>query len=499
MLFNSLQFFVFFPIVTAGYFVLPHRFRWFWLLAASCYFYMAFIPAFILILCFTITVDYFAGIFIEESQGKRRKMFLLASIFANVGALAFFKYFNFLNTNLAELAGLLHLNYPIPFLRIILPIGLSFHTFQSLAYTIEVYRGKQKAERKFGILALYVLFYPQLVAGPIERPQNLIHQFYEEHVFDYKRVTDGLKLMLWGFFKKMVIADRLAHLANPVFDHPHDYQGPLLLLGTIAFAYQIYCDFSGYTDIAIGAARVMGFRLMKNFDTPYCSKSISEMWRRWHISLSTWFRDYLYISMGGNRVPRWRWFINLFVTFVVSGFWHGANWTFIIWGGLHGFYLVFSIWTETFREKFNHVIGLDRVSWLLRFIQVASTFGLVCFAWIFFRANSLSDATYIITHLFSGYDPNTLGLILEQLKATLGTNFQLKILLPNLTPAQILFIVAVEVLFLELVQLFQRRLSLIQVVAAKPLLVRWSVYYVMIFFILLFGVFEQSKFIYFQF
>jgi D-alanyl-lipoteichoic acid acyltransferase DltB (MBOAT superfamily) len=479
--------------------MLPHRFRWLWLLAASCYFYMAFIPVFILILCFTITVDYFAGILIEESQGRRRKTFLMASIVANVGALAFFKYFNFFNTNLAEFAALFHLSYPIPFLRIILPIGLSFHTFQSLAYTIEVYRGHQKAERKFGILALYVLFYPQLVAGPIERPQNLIHQFTEEHSFDYKRVTDGLKLMLWGLFKKVVIADRLAHLANPVFDHPRDYQGPLLLLGTIAFAYQIYCDFSGYTDIAIGAARVMGFRLMKNFDTPYCSRSISEMWRRWHISLSTWFRDYLYISLGGNRVPRWRWFFNLFLTFVVSGFWHGANWTFIIWGGLHGLYLVFSIWTEKIRARIRHILGVDRVTFLEKFIQVSITFALVCFAWIFFRANNLPDAVYIGRHLFSGYDPASLGLMMEQVRATLGANFQLKILLPDLNPAQILLIVTCEVLFLELVQLFQRRMSLIQLVSERPFTVRWSIYYGMILFVLLFGVFEQSKFIYFQF
>jgi alginate O-acetyltransferase complex protein AlgI len=287
MLFNSLQFYFFFPIVTLTYFLIPHRFRWAWLLLSSCYFYMVFIPAYILILCFTIIVDYISGLLIEKTEGKRRKFFLLVSLVANVGALFFFKYINSLSAHLGALASWLHWNYPIQVLNIILPIGLSFHTFQSMAYTIEVYRGNQKAERHFGILALYVLFYPQLVAGPIERPQNMLHQFHEEHSFDYARVTSGLRLMLWGFFKKMVIADRLAYLANPVFNHPRDYPGPMLLLATLAFTYQIYCDFSGYTDIAIGAARVMGFTFMKNFDCPYCARSMSEFWRRWHISLST--------------------------------------------------------------------------------------------------------------------------------------------------------------------------------------------------------------------
>ena len=337
MLFNSFHFFFFFIIVTSLYFLFPHKFRWALLLAASCYFYMAFIPVYILILGFTIVIDYFAGIWLEKSEGKKRKYFLIASLIANIGVLAIFKYYNFLNNNLSDLLNSFGYNNSIPNLSIILPIGLSFHTFQAMSYTIEVYRGNQKAERNFGIYSLYVMFYPQLVAGPIERPQNLIHQFYEKHYFDYERVVEGLKLMLWGLFMKLVIADRLAIYVNAVYNNSAQHSGITLLVATVFFAFQIYCDFAGYSSIAIGAARVMGFNLMTNFNRPYFSTSISEFWKRWHISLSSWFKDYLYISLGGNRVSIPRWYLNLFIVFVISGLWHGANWTFIIWVRLMGF------------------------------------------------------------------------------------------------------------------------------------------------------------------
>ncbi len=301
MLFNSLEFVIFFPVVTLLYFLLPHRFRWLHLLAASCVFYMFFIPAYILILAFTIVIDYFAGILIENARGKSRKIFLATSLAANIGVLFVFKYYNFFSENLAQIASLLNVEYALPALSILLPVGLSFHTFQAMSYTIEVYRGNQKAERHFGIYALYVMFYPQLVAGPIERPQSLIHQFYERHDFDSNRVSNGLKLMLWGLFKKIVVADNLAVFVDAVYNQPRAWDGVNLIIATIFFAFQIYCDFSGYSDIAIGAAEVMGFKLMTNFNRPYHSKSISEFWKRWHISLSTWFRDYLYIPLGGNR------------------------------------------------------------------------------------------------------------------------------------------------------------------------------------------------------
>jgi len=306
MLFNSLTFAIFFPIVTGLYFLLPYRWRTWMLLLASCAFYMAFIPIYILILFVTILIDYAAGIYIEQSQGRKRKLWLIASIASTCLVLFVFKYFDFASQNLSALARFLDWNYPVKVLNIILPIGLSFHTFQSLSYVIEVYRGHQKAERRFGIYALYVMFYPQLVAGPIERPQNLLHQFDEDHHFDYDRTASGLRLMAWGLFKKIVIADRLAIYVNAVYATPREFSALQLLAATFFFAYQIYCDFSGYSDIAIGSARIMGFKLMTNFDRPYSAKSIGEFWRRWHISLSTWFKDYVYVSMGGSRVSRWR-------------------------------------------------------------------------------------------------------------------------------------------------------------------------------------------------
>src|SRR6266550_979853 len=379
MLFNSFTFLIFFPIVVAIYFAIPHRFRLAWLLAASCYFYMAFIPIYILILFFTIAVDYAAGILIENAEGRRRRLFLLMSIIANVGVLAIFKYFNFLNANARAIAEVFHWPYGVPALSVILPIGLSFHTFQAMSYTIEVYRGRHSAERNPGIFALYVMFFPQLVAGPIERPQNLLHQFYEKHEFEYDRVADGLRRMAWGLFMKVVIADRLADYANPVYNSPYNYGGLTFVVATIFFALQIYCDFAGYSHIAIGAAEVMGFKLMRNFNRPYLSRSISEFWSRWHISLSSWFRDYVYIPLGGNRAAMPRWYYNLFVTFLLSGLWHGANWTFVIWGALNGFYLISSLATRTVRERIASMTGLMRYPPVHAVVRVLVTFALTCF------------------------------------------------------------------------------------------------------------------------
>ncbi|MDD5593865.1 MAG: MBOAT family protein [Candidatus Margulisbacteria bacterium] len=487
MLFNSWQFGVFFVFITGLYFLLPQKYRWALLLTASCFFYMAFIPAYILILAATIIVDYFAGIYIERSKQPRRSLFLALSIVANVGFLAFFKYFNFLNDNIAFLARTIHWNYPISALFIILPIGLSFHTFQAMSYTIEVFRGKQKAERHFGIYALYVLFYPQLVAGPIERPQNLIHQFYEEHFFDYQRVADGLKLMVWGLFKKVVIADRLAILVNQVYNNPTDYTGLSLIIATVFFAFQIYCDFSGYSDIAIGAAQVMGFKLMDNFNRPYFSKSISEFWKRWHISLSSWFRDYFYISIGGNRVPRWKWQFNLFLTFLISGLWHGANWTYVLWGALNGFYLVFSLWTGEMRKRVIAFTGLAKMPVVYKAAQVTITFSLVCFAWIFFRARNVSEALYIATHIFDGLNNPWSVAAIKKSMAGLG--------FANVDYA----IAFASIGLMEYVHLIQRHGKIRAMFSEKPAWFRWAIYYVLVIWIILFGVFNQSQFIYFQF
>lgn len=402
MLFNSFNFLTFFVLVTTAYFLLPHRWRWVLLLAASCYFYMAFVPLFILILFFTITVDYIAGIAIEESEGKRRKLFLTLSILANIGVLFVFKYFNFFNQNIAELANFLNWNYSLESLSLILPIGLSFHVFQSLAYTIEVYRGNQKAERHLGIFALYVMFYPQLVAGPIERPQNLLHQFKENHYFDFSRIGRGLELMLYGYFKKLVIADNLAIYVNAAYSNPAEYSGLSIAIATVFFAFQIYCDFSGYSDIALGAAEVMGIRMMTNFRRPYFSRTIAEFWRSWHISLSTWFKDYVYVSLGGNHGSHLRVARNLMITFVLSGLWHGANWTYVVWGALNGMYLIIGKLTYSFRERLFATQSLVLTN-VRKFGATLFTFILICIAWVFFRAETISDALLMIKKMFTDW------------------------------------------------------------------------------------------------
>jgi alginate O-acetyltransferase complex protein AlgI len=481
MLFNSLAFFLFFPIVSIIYFLLPHKLRWIHLLLASCVFYMAFIPVYILVLFFTIIVDYIAGIMIEGAEGRKRKYFLVISLISNIGILAVFKYYNFFADNLNLLFSAT--DRTLPFLNIALPIGLSFHTFQAMSYTIEVYRGHHKAERHFGIYSLYVMFYPQLVAGPIERPQNLLYQFRQQKQFDYDSVVNGLKLMMWGLFKKVVIADRLAIITDPIFKDPRHHTHIDILVAAFFFSFQIFCDFSGYSDIAIGAARVMGFRLMKNFDRPYNAKSISEFWKRWHISLSSWFRDYLYISLGGNRVPIPRWYFNIFIVFLISGFWHGANWTFIAWGALHGFYSIFAILTKKIRGKINNAIGLTKINWLYNASQVFITFTLVMLSWIFFRAVNISDALYMlqqvplaIADIFSGITGN---MPLDTRKSW----------------AMAFAVIAV----IEAIHLVQRKNNILSLINGRPIYIRWAAYYILIAAIIFLGVFDNRQFIYFQF
>ncbi len=479
MLFNSIQFAVFFPLMVALYFSLPRGLRVPMLLAASCVFYMAFIPVYILILFVTIGIDYVAGIYIERSEGGRRRALLVLSIVSTCAVLFVFKYFNFFTGTFVGLANLVGWRLPPVVAHIILPIGLSFHTFQSLSYVVEVYRRKYRAETNFVTYATYVMFFPQLVAGPIERPQNLLHQFYEDHRFDYDRVTSGLKRMAWGFFKKLVVADRLALYVNDVYAAPHNYNGLQLTIATFFFTYQIYCDFSGYSDIAIGAARILGFRLMENFDTPYYSRSISEFWHRWHISLSTWFRDYLYFPLGGNRVAMRRWVFNILVTFGISGLWHGANWTYVVWGILNGFYLLAGRAGQGLRDRFFGALGLDPNGSVRGAVSMVTTFALVLAAWVVFRAKSVGDAWYVFTHFYSNWD--FASITTEQ--------FQLKHF-----PAAILAIITLEgIQFLEPKFSFRYRLSMM------PGVLRWAAYTLMILGVILFGVFRKTQFIYFQF
>ena len=468
MLFNSIEFLFFFIVVTALFFLVPHKIRWLLLLAASCFFYMFFKPVYILILAFTIIIDYTAGILIESEQNhKRKKLFLIASLISNIGVLAIFKYFNFLNDNISLIAQHFGFNSTIPHLNILLPIGLSFHTFQAMSYTFEVYYGRQKAERHFGIYSLYVMFYPQLVAGPIERPQRILSQFHQKQYFSFDDAVIGLNLIALGLFKKIVVADRLSIYVNQVYGDVENANTISALLAVCFFSIQIYCDFSGYSDIARGTAKFMGYDLMLNFNRPYASQSISEFWTRWHISLSTWFKDYVYIPLGGNKVKKWKWIRNLSLVFILSGLWHGANWTFIVWGTLHAFYLIFGILTKGFWNKIMPLFGV-----LNKFISQFSVFVLVTFAWIFFRSEHFSKAKQIIQKL-TAFD---FSFNLTQLCAEKG-------------PLNLLLSFVCILLWLT-----------ISLPKAKASIVRSLVFMVAVtFLIIILGKNESSEFIYFQF
>lgn len=479
MLFNSVAFLIFFPTVVILYFFLPMRWRWLWLLTASLFFYMYWKVSYGFLLLFTAGIDYLMGLALGRTDSPGvRKALLCISLLSNLGILFFFKYYNFFVRAAQDALAQLHLTYLIPYSDFLLPVGISFYTFQSLSYTIDVYRRIIPVEKHFGRFLLFVTFFPQLVAGPIERAKNLLPQMYQKFPFDYQRIRTGLLQMAFGFFKKLVIADRLAIYVNAVYNHPEQFTGLPLWMATFFFAFQIYCDFSGYSDIAIGAARVMGFSLMGNFRRPYYAKSIHEFWQRWHISLSTWFRDYLYIPLGGNRVSKKRWYFNLFVVFLISGFWHGANWTFIIWGGLHGFYLLFSIWTKRLREKWIVWSHLDHYPFLLKVLRVGITFHLVLLSWVFFRANSLHDAFTVLKNMLVwtfDYQRVALG------KVELAVAF-------------------FSLLILETVHLLQRNRQALTTFMKKPAWMRWLVYYGVIMLILLFGeMATEQQFIYFQF
>ncbi|HOX22946.1 MAG TPA: MBOAT family O-acyltransferase [Elusimicrobiales bacterium] len=489
MLFNSIQFFIFFPAVAVLFFLLPHRFRWLLLLSASAIFYMAFVPKYILILLTLGVIDFWAAKLIARSTGRRRLVFLWVSIISTCAMLFVFKYFNFFVSNVNVLADFLGWNYRLQTLKLILPIGLSFHTFQSLSYVIEVYRGKQEVEPHFGIYFLYLIFFPQLVAGPIERPGNLLNQFRQEHYFDLPRIANGLKLILWGLFKKVVIADGLAGAVSVVYSNPSAFDGLGLALATTFFAFQIYCDFSGYSDIAIGAAQVLGFRLMTNFNRPYASQSVVEYWKRWHISLSSWFKDYLYIPLGGSRSGEWRWRFNIVVTFLISGVWHGANWTYVAWGLLNAFYLIIYSWTANARRQFAQMIGLDVRPGLLHCCRVGCTFFLIWIGGIFFRALTVSDAGLIIRNIFMPSMWRGLSG-LQEVKSSLAAM--------GLEWSQFLLLVFF-ILVLELVQLVQRDEDMRHLFSAKPLWFQWSFAYALIFTIGIFWGSVQMPFVYFQF
>lgn len=477
MLFNSFEFLLFSILVTTTYFALQYKYRWILLLLASYFFYGYWEVKYLSIIIISTLIDFYVGIKIDESNSQHRKRFYLyISLISNLGILFVFKYFNFFIDNASELIKINNPNFELPLIELLLPVGISFYTFQTLSYSIDIYNGKIKPEKHLGIFALFVSFFPQLVAGPIERASNLLPQFHKQHLFNYDRISSGLSLMLWGLFKKVVIADRLAIVVNEIYNNHTEYHGLTLVMGTIFFAFQIYCDFSGYSDIAIGCARVLGFDLMKNFNYPYFSKSINDFWKRWHISLSTWFRDYVYIPLGGNRTLKWRWYYNLFITFLISGLWHGANWTFIVWGAIHGTILIIEKVTNTKEPSKNK---------LKNGLLILKTFIIACLSWVFFRANTIQDAISILSSIFdfSKYSIHQLSLNIIPLSKN------------NVFPIDI-FISYIVICFLIIVEyLFRFKFDF----------ERWNyrykfiTYIVGIIFVLLLGVFEKNEFIYFQF
>ncbi len=404
MLFNSIDFAVFLPIVFIVYWFVTNKnlqTQNLLIVVASYVFYGWWDWRFLSLIFFSTVVDYFIGILLSQQQSQtRRKIYLSISVIVNLGFLGFFKYYNFFLENFLAAFTLFGWEIKAHTLGIILPVGISFYTFQALSYTIDVFRRKLEPTRDFIAFAAFVSFFPQLVAGPIERATHLLPQFYYKRDFEMTKAVDGLRQILWGLFKKIVIADNCAEYVNLIFDHPGDYPGSVLISGAFLFAFQIYCDFSGYSDIAVGTSRLFGFNLMQNFAFPYFSRDMGEFWRRWHISLSTWFRDYLYIPLGGNRGTRWESARNIFVVFVASGFWHGAKWTFIVWGVLHAFIVMPSLlWRKT--DNIGAVLQRRVISTIRDAWKIGLTFGLTSLAWIFFRAENLGEALKFISGIFS--------------------------------------------------------------------------------------------------
>lgn len=472
MVFNSIEFAIFLPIVVLLFYLLPQRARWFMLLAASCVFYMWFVPKYILILLVTIVIDYLAGILIERNadRPKRKKTFMIISIVSTLTVLFVFKYLGFVTENLTRLCASFGMETDLV-VNIILPIGLSFHTFQSMSYVIEVYRGNQKAERHFGYYSLYVMFFPQLVTGPIERPGNLLRQLHEEKRFDYDNISKGMRLILFGLFIKMVVADNLASYVDEIYADPSAYNAWSIMLGAVFYSFQIYCDFFGYSTIALGSAKLLGFDISDNFRSPYLSRSIAEFWHRWHISLSTWFRDYVYIPLGGSRVKFARWAFNILVVFVLSGIWHGAAWTFLFWGFAHGLLHVIE---KALKKNVKSLEPKTKVGrWSIDLFNMAKTFILVTLFWVMFRSSDFAQMKEMFVAMFSNFGVEQQLTIDWHIWLYLGLFIMSDLVLAN--------------------SRFDRWCD------GKPAVVRWLIYAVLIFMIVVCSSVNNFPFIYFQF
>ncbi|MCF8295476.1 MAG: MBOAT family protein [Bacteroidales bacterium] len=469
MLFNSIEYLIYLPLVIIFYYLLPHRFRWIFLLAASYYFYMSWEVKYALLILFTTTYNYFiARWFTVLKSEMKRKMAFISVFVVNLGLLFFFKYYHFITGSAITILDAIHIPAKFPDLNFLLPVGISFYTFQTLSYMIEVKQGKQEVEKHFGYFALYVVYFPQLVAGPIERYARLAPQLKSNISFSYANLRKGLQLILYGLFVKMVIADNLSPLVDQVFAKPAEFQSWSIITAVFFYSFQIYSDFFGYSTIAIGSSLLIGIKLMDNFNTPYLSRSISEFWNRWHISLSTWFRDYVFFSLGGSWVKFRRLWLNIMIVFMVSGLWHGANWTFVIWGALHGLYYMteksLGNWFPVFNVKRNRIIAV---------ISMLGTFLLASFAWIFFRSASLADAILFIKSIYLNF----------------GSGSSLSIPVINW--------LLLGLFILSDILLYNTRFD--TWLDNKSLIVRWFVYIILLFSIAALSGVNNHPFIYFQF
>ena len=491
MLFNSYQFMIFFPTVLLIFFVIPKKLRQIWLLIVSLFFYACWNPKYLFLLLTSIVVTFACALFMDKLR-KKKKLILVAGLFINLLILLFFKYYGFAIDSINSLIpdGRIQL---VDRFDVILPVGISFYMFQSVGYMIDVYRGDDKVENNFVKYALFVSFFPQLVAGPIERSKNILSQIddiTDKKLLDFDRVKSGFIYMIWGFFLKIVIADRIAVIVDEVFNRYYSYGTFVLILGAVCFALQIYCDFASYSTIAIGSAQIMGFTLMENFETPYFAMSIKEFWRRWHISLSMWFRDYLYIPLGGSRCSKIKKYRNIIITFLVSGLWHGANWTYVLWGGLHGLYQVVGEILKPVRNNIHSILGTNTDNFSYKLSCVLKTFILTDFAWIFFRADNIRVAFEFIGRMLTHFDPWVL---------TDGSIYKLGL---DYTQMHILWVSLLTLLVVELIR-YKKNIIISDAICSQGVIFQIICVYVLIMSIVVFGKYgpseEMKAFIYFQF
>ncbi len=478
MLFNSLHFAIFLPIVFILYWKIPSKYRWILLLVSSYYFYMSWNVKYVILILFTTIISYTCALLLERTNDKKmKKVYLSLTLVVSLGILFIFKYFNFFSSIICQMLSSMSIPIHPMTLNLLLPVGISFYTFQTLSYVIDVYKGKVKAEHHFGVYATFISFFPQLVAGPIERTSNLLPQIKGEHSFQYEKASYGIKLMAWGFFKKMVIADTLAIYVDRIYGDLSQYKGFPLVVAILFFTLQIYCDFSGYSDIAIGTAKLFDIDLMENFKSPYFSASIKEFWNRWHISLSTWFGDYVYIPLGGNRCSKIRHYFNLLVTFLVSGLWHGANITFIVWGGIHG---LIRTGEEILGNKDKKAVGFKRI------IKIVAVFLFCDIAWVFFRATSLQDAFYVLRNALIGIH-NPIAYLAEGLKILEMDRFTILYL-------------GLMIILLGIYDWLAVRCDVITMISKKNRYIRWGIYISLLVIVILFSQKgEAAEFVYFQF